>query len=77
MPDGKPSVVPIAPNQAACRSALAKPLSTLRRALGERHRQQVLDAEGEVLAERRHARADDRHLPHADLPPATDSGSNM
>ncbi len=33
-------------------------------ALGVGHRQQLADAQGEVLGERRHSRADDRDLPH-------------
>src|SRR4029077_1419550 len=38
------------------------------RALRKRHRQQILDAEGEMLTKGGHARADDRDVPHASAP---------
>ena len=73
MPDGKPSAVPIAPNHARLHVGLHQALVDAGRALGERHRQQILDTEGEVLTKSGHARTDDRDLSHA----ATRSGSNM
>jgi hypothetical protein len=73
MPDGKPSAVPIATEPRTLHVGLHQALVDAGCALGERHRQQVLDTEGEVLTKSGHARTDDRDLSHA----ATRSGSNM